>query len=58
MANPVIQEKKKSRFRLTHVARFLKRPAPLSPGWKGASLALGATALCLYVVQGYNMIVV
>ncbi|GAA0382890.1 MFS transporter [Paenibacillus motobuensis] len=56
MANPVIQEKKKSRFRLTHVARFLKRPAPLSPGWKGASLALGATALCLYVVQGYNMI--
>lgn len=56
MANPVIQEKKKSRFRLTHVARFLKRPAPLSPGWKGASLVLGATALCLYLVQGYTMI--
>lgn len=56
MANPVIQEKKKPRFRLTNVARFLKRPAPLSAGWKGASLALGVTALCLYLVQGYTMI--
>lgn len=55
MANPVIQEKKKSRFRL-RVARFLKRPAPLSPGWKGASLALGVIVLCLYFVQGYTMI--
>ncbi len=54
--DPALQEKKKRKFGLWRIANFLKRPAQLSPGWKGASLALGIIALLLYFVQGYNMI--
>ena len=56
MSDPALQEKKKSSFGLLHIAKFLKYPVQLSPGWKGASLALGIIALLLYFVQGYNMI--
>ncbi len=53
---PALQEKKKRKFKLSRIANFPKHPARLSPGWKGASLALGIIALLLYFVQGYNII--
>ncbi|WP_195575435.1 MFS transporter [Paenibacillus sp. 1001270B_150601_E10] len=56
MADPALQEKKRIRLWLEHIVRSLKRPAPLTSGWKGASLALGAIALCLYLVQSYTLI--
>lgn len=56
MTNPILQEKKRARFRLSRLFHPLKRLAPLTPGWKGASLMLGAAVLCFYFVQGYALL--
>lgn len=44
-------KKRFSRFRLPY-----KRIAPLTPGWKGAFIALTFITLCVYFVQGYYLL--
>lgn len=56
MAKTELTPNESVKKRFTWLKKPFKRIAPLTPGWKGASIALSVITLLIYLVQVYYMI--
>ncbi|MFD1177814.1 MFS transporter [Paenibacillus puldeungensis] len=56
MAQTELTPQEPSPKRFARLLALFKRITPLTPGWKGALIALAASAGCIYLVQAYYLI--